>query len=125
MSLILTILKPLTSVADVVLPNGTFTTVSETHGSDIFYALQGGVNNFGIVTSFTLKTHPMGQVWGGTLNFPADKIDALINATAEYSTNGSLDEPKAIMVSQLYATNGTVTGAASEYLSSSYSSQRS
>ncbi|KAH6907376.1 hypothetical protein BKA70DRAFT_1285569 [Coprinopsis sp. MPI-PUGE-AT-0042] len=96
--------------ADVVLPNGTFTTVSETHGSDIFYALQGGVNNFGIVTSFTLKTHPIGKVWGGTLTYPADKLEALINATAEYSTNGSLDEPKAIIVTQLYARNGTVTG---------------
>ncbi|KAH6907375.1 hypothetical protein BKA70DRAFT_1490921 [Coprinopsis sp. MPI-PUGE-AT-0042] len=98
--------------ADVVLPNGTFTTVSETHGSDIFYALQGGVNNFGIATSFTVKTHPIGQVWGGTLTYPIEQLDALINATAEYSTNGSLDEPKAIMVTQLYATNGTVTGAA-------------
>jgi hypothetical protein len=103
-------------LADVVLPNGTFTTVSETHGSEIFYALQGGVNNFGIVTSFTLKTHPIGKVWGGTLTYPEDKLEALINATAEYSTNGSLDEPKAIIVTQLYANNGTVTGGVSKCL---------
>jgi FAD/FMN-containing dehydrogenase len=77
--------------SDVVLPNGTFRTVSETHGSEIFYALLGGVNNFGIVTRFTLKTHPIGKVWGGTLTYPTYKLDVLINATAECSTNGSLD----------------------------------
>jgi hypothetical protein len=67
-----------------------------------------------IVTSFALKTHPIGAVWGGTLAYPADKLDALINATAEYSTNCSLNEPKAIMVTQLYANNGTVTGGVSD-----------
>ncbi|KAH6890861.1 hypothetical protein BKA70DRAFT_1538144 [Coprinopsis sp. MPI-PUGE-AT-0042] len=81
----------------------------KTHGSDIFYALQGGVNNFGIVTSFTVKAHPIGKVWGGTLTYPIEQLDALINATAEYSTNGSLDVSKAIMVYQLSATNGTLT----------------
>jgi FAD/FMN-containing dehydrogenase len=76
------------------------------------YALQGGLNNFGIVTSFTLKTFPIGKVWGGTVLYPADKLDAMINATAEYSAKPS--EPKATLATQFFATNGAVTGAASE-----------
>jgi hypothetical protein len=55
-------------------------------------------------------------VWGDTLTYPADKLEELINATAEYSTNGSLDEPDAIIATQPYANNRTVTGGVSEYL---------
>ncbi|KAH6904401.1 hypothetical protein BKA70DRAFT_1507885 [Coprinopsis sp. MPI-PUGE-AT-0042] len=95
--------------ADVVLPNGTFTTVSETQGSDIFYALQGGVNNFGIVTSFTLKTFPIGKVWGGTIYYPTDQIDALIDASVEYAAKPSI--PKATLATELFANNGTLEGA--------------
>jgi FAD/FMN-containing dehydrogenase len=88
------------------LPNGTFTTVSETQDPDIFYALQGGTNNFGIVTSFTLRTFPVGKVWGGTILYSADQLDAMIDATVEYS--------KATLATQFFATNGSTTGAASE-----------
>ncbi|KAH6904400.1 hypothetical protein BKA70DRAFT_1432153 [Coprinopsis sp. MPI-PUGE-AT-0042] len=96
--------------ADVILPNGTFTTVSETEGSEIFYALQGGVNNFGIVTSFTLKTFPIGKVWGGTLYYPADQVDAMIDAAVEYAAKPSV--PKATLATEFFAINGTLTGAA-------------
>lgn len=41
---------------DVVLGNGTQITVNKTQHSDLFWALKGGANNFGIVTKFTLKT---------------------------------------------------------------------
>ncbi|KAH6903182.1 hypothetical protein BKA70DRAFT_1155463 [Coprinopsis sp. MPI-PUGE-AT-0042] len=96
--------------ADIVLPNGTFTTVSETQDPDIFFALQGGLNNFGIVTSFTLRTFPIGKVWGGTLQYPADQLEAMIEATAEYSAKPSV--PKATLATQFYAANGSTTGAA-------------
>jgi FAD/FMN-containing dehydrogenase len=98
---------------DIVLPNGTFTTVSETEGSDIFFALQGGTNNFGIVTSFTLRTFEIGKVWGGTIQYPADQLNAMIDATVEYSAKPSV--PKATLATQFFATNGTTAGAASEF----------
>ncbi|KAH6906113.1 hypothetical protein BKA70DRAFT_1499246 [Coprinopsis sp. MPI-PUGE-AT-0042] len=96
--------------ADIVLPNGTFKTVSETQDSEIFYALQGGLNNFGIVTSFTLRTFPIGKVWGGTILYPADQLAAMIDATVEYSAKPSV--PKATLATQFFATNGVTTGAA-------------
>ncbi|KAH6904220.1 hypothetical protein BKA70DRAFT_1565942 [Coprinopsis sp. MPI-PUGE-AT-0042] len=96
--------------ADIVLPNGTFTTVSETQDPEIFYALQGGTNNFGIVTSFTLRTFPVGKVWGGTILYSADRLDAMIDATVEYSAKPS--NPKATLATQFFAANGTTTGAA-------------
>lgn len=102
----------LKSDLEIVLPDGTFTTVSETQNPDIFYGLQGGLNNFGIVTSFTLKTFSIGKVWGGTIQYPADQVNAMIDATVEYSAKPSV--PKATLATQFFAVNGTTTGAASK-----------
>lgn len=48
--------------AEVVLANGTIVTASNTTNVDLFNVLRGGGNNFGIVTTYTLQTYPLGQV---------------------------------------------------------------
>ncbi|KAK0229791.1 FAD dependent oxidoreductase [Armillaria nabsnona] len=50
---------------ELVVPNATVVTVTEENDPDLFFSLKGGSNNYGIVTRFTLKTHPQGAVWGG------------------------------------------------------------
>ncbi|KAJ2997224.1 hypothetical protein NUW58_g722 [Xylaria curta] len=49
-------------------------------------ALKGGGNNFGIVTSFTLTTVPLDQVWGGVLVAPKDTIPKICRLTSEFVT---------------------------------------
>ncbi|KAG9119994.1 hypothetical protein FRC07_004700 [Ceratobasidium sp. 392] len=78
---------------EVVLPNGTITTATETTNSDLFFGLKGGLNNFGIVTKFTLLAFPQGQVWGGLQTFTWDQIPSVNNATVEFVK--SVTDPKA------------------------------
>jgi FAD/FMN-containing dehydrogenase len=47
---------------EIVLANGTITTASKNFNPDLYWVLQGGGNNFGIVTEFTLRTFPQGPV---------------------------------------------------------------
>ncbi|KAJ4324524.1 hypothetical protein N0V94_001264 [Neodidymelliopsis sp. IMI 364377] len=49
----------------IVLADGTVTTASATASPDLWRALKGGSNNFGIVTSFTAKAFPSEKIWSG------------------------------------------------------------
>ncbi|GAB1523382.1 hypothetical protein RhiTH_006526 [Rhizoctonia solani] len=78
---------------ELVLPNGTLTTATETKNPDLFFGLKGGFNNFGIVTKFTLLAFPQGQVWGGLQTFTASNLDKVNKATADFVAN--VTDPKA------------------------------
>jgi FAD/FMN-containing dehydrogenase len=57
--------------AEVVTADGNVLQASEKENTDLFWALRGGSGNFGIVTSFQFKLHPVGpQVLAGLIVHP-------------------------------------------------------
>jgi FAD/FMN-containing dehydrogenase len=56
--------------ADVVLADGQLVTASAEEHPDLFWALRGGGGNFGVVTSFLFKLHPISTVYGGPMFWP-------------------------------------------------------
>ncbi|MGY6501473.1 MAG: FAD-binding oxidoreductase [Acidimicrobiales bacterium] len=59
--------------ADIVLADGRAVTASETQHADLFWALRGGGGNFGVVTSFRYRAHPVHTVLGGPMFWPIEQ----------------------------------------------------
>ncbi|KAG6334915.1 hypothetical protein ID866_4176 [Astraeus odoratus] len=83
---------------ELVLPNGSVVNVTQSSDPDLFFALKGGFNNFGIVTRFTLQAFPQGQVWGGTVLYEGTVLDQVNAATANFSANCTDPKAQIIMV---------------------------
>ena len=49
----------------IVTADGKVLTASASENADLFWALRGGGGNFGVVTSFEFRAHPVSIVLGG------------------------------------------------------------
>ncbi|KAJ7628455.1 hypothetical protein FB45DRAFT_918330 [Roridomyces roridus] len=86
---------------DVVLVNGELVTATATNKySDLFRALKGGGNRFGIVTRYELQAIHTGteedSEWFGGLILYNSSAEAILNATARYTRE--VNDPKAALL---------------------------
>ena len=71
--------------AEVVTADGEFLTASPTEHPDLFWGLQGGTGNLGIVTSLEFSLHPLREVYGGNLYYPLERARDVLEFYAEWS----------------------------------------
>jgi hypothetical protein len=58
---------------DIVTADGKPRVASANENGDLFWALRGGGGNFGVVTSFEFRAHPVSTVLGGLVMYPRDR----------------------------------------------------
>src|SRR5215210_188806 len=63
---------------ELVTAAGEVLEVDASSHSDLFWALRGGGGNFGVVTSFTYRLHPVGMVTGGLIAHPFEAAPELL-----------------------------------------------
>jgi FAD/FMN-containing dehydrogenase len=77
--------------ADVVLADGRLVHASKEENSDLFWALRGGGGNFGVVTSFNYRLHPVDTVVGGPLFWPIEELEPTMRWYREWLTQAEED----------------------------------
>ena len=70
--------------ADMVLADGRFVTVSDEENEDLFWAIRGGGGNFGVVTSFLFRAHPIHTDYAGPMLWELDQAAEVMQWYREF-----------------------------------------
>jgi hypothetical protein len=70
--------------AEVVLADGRVVTASANQHPDLFWALRGGGGNFGVVTSFVFRAHPVAAVYAGPIFWEATHAREVMRAYRDF-----------------------------------------
>ncbi|KAL7272466.1 hypothetical protein RUND412_004720 [Rhizina undulata] len=82
---------------EVVLASGEIVTASPSSNPQLYFALKGGGNNFGIVTSITFRTialHASHKIWGGSLITLESTFPTVLESLYNYIYQGSVENPE-------------------------------
>lgn len=71
----------------VVLANGSIVTASKDENSDLWLALKGGSNNFGIVTRYDFSAFEGGPIFGGVVTYPGTTAEKQLQAILNFGDN--------------------------------------
>jgi FAD binding domain/Berberine and berberine like len=65
---------------ELVTAEDTLLTADAETNADLFWAIRGGGGNFGVVTSFRFRAHPVSHVIGGLIAYPRDQASNVLRA---------------------------------------------
>jgi FAD/FMN-containing dehydrogenase len=72
---------------EMVTADGRIVRASFEENSDLFWGLRGGGGNFGVVTAFTYRVHPVGpKLLAGSVTYPYDRARDAMRFYAEFSS---------------------------------------
>ncbi len=77
--------------AEMVLADGQIVRANESQHPDLFWAIRGGGGNFGVVTSFTFRGHPVKNVFGGPMFWSLDEAADVMRKYHEFILSAPLD----------------------------------
>jgi FAD/FMN-containing dehydrogenase len=94
--------------AEVVTADGRVLTATDDDHADLFWALRGGGGNFGVVTSFEYRLHPVGPtVTGGLLVHPFDVAGDLLRFFRDFTAE--LPDELSVFAGLIHAPDGSGT----------------
>jgi FAD/FMN-containing dehydrogenase len=70
--------------AELVLADGRQVVASADEHPDLFWAIRGGGGNFGIVTTFVFRAHPVSTIIGGPTFWAVEEAEQLLKAYREF-----------------------------------------
>ncbi|KAH4258075.1 hypothetical protein HBI04_094760 [Parastagonospora nodorum] len=76
----------------IVLASGDIVNANATSRQDLFAALKGGQNNFGLVTRFDLKAYPATRIWGGRIVYAPAAATDFLTAFTNLKTAATTDK---------------------------------
>lgn len=76
---------------DIVTADGQLLTASAAENADLFFGVRGGGGNFGVVTSFEYRLHPVNTVLAGIIAYPFQKAREVLDLFREL-TRAAPDE---------------------------------
>ena len=86
--------------AEVVLADGRVVNASSDENADLFWALRGGGGNFGVVTRFDFRLHPVRNVLAGMVMYPMARAREMLRFFRE-QTAAAPDELTALFAFML------------------------
>jgi hypothetical protein len=96
----------------IVLASGILTNVNATSSPDLFQALKGGANNFGVVTRFDLAAFPQGQILAGTIAQDISYRDDVFKAFADIAGAPEYDPYASLVTGGSFNATSKVWGIA-------------
>ncbi len=69
---------------DMVLADGRIVTANSEQHPDLFWAIRGGGGNFGVVTSFLFRAHPVSTVYAGPMLWHVDQMEDVLRWYNEF-----------------------------------------
>lgn len=78
--------------ADMVLADGSFVTVNKDQNQDLFWAIRGGGGNFGVVTNFQYRLHPVDTIIGGPTLWPLEQAPEVMRWYRDFITSKAAED---------------------------------
>ena len=75
--------------ADIVTADGRSRRISAEVEPDLFWAVRGGGGNFGVVTKFTFRMHPLGEVLVGSWIYPVTESTAVLRRYRDHAARAA------------------------------------